>query len=192
MYSLHANIALKLKKWLHACLFSVLARNGVPFRLAKVGYFLWRNDASSLIWSLIFLLSLISCWDRLITPIMPSLTGITRPHKMSMASVPASIKSSLVITAKVLLPSGSTSLAEKFEWKICEFFFSKFKTKLLLKKFLPIFRLSEVAISALAADTARMIELGLAMNFISKVLIWTSMSSGWSPTGTLVKPRKKI
>ena len=55
---------------------------------------------------------------------------------------------------------------------------------------LPIFRLSEVAISALAADTARMIELGLAMNFISKVRIWTSMSSGWSPTGTLVKPTR--
>ena len=75
-------------------LLSVLARNGVPFRLAKVGYFLWRNDASSLSCSLILLLSLISCWDRLITPIIPSLTGITLPHKMSMASVPKILKNS--------------------------------------------------------------------------------------------------
>ena len=47
----------------------------------------------------------------------------------------------------------------------------KKKSEQLLQKFLPIFRLSEVAISALAADTARMIELGLAMNFISKFRI---------------------
>ncbi len=60
-------------------------------------------------------------------PIMPNLTGITRPHRTSYASVPRSIKSSFVKTAKVRLPinqriisliinnrnkpSGSTSLA---------------------------------------------------------------------------------
>ena len=111
--------------------------------------------------------------------------------KMSKKKLPASIKSSLVITANVLLPSGSTSRAAK---KLSR----KFVIIVDILNFqnknsganLPIFRLSEVAISALAADTARMIELGLAMNFISKVRIWTSMSSGWSPTGTLVKPIK--
>lgn len=40
------------------------------------------------------------------TPIMPSLTGMTLPIRTSMASVPASIKSSLVTTARVLLPEG--------------------------------------------------------------------------------------
>ncbi len=37
-------------------------------------------------------------------PIMPNLTGITRPHRTSYASVPRSIKSSFVKTAKVLRP----------------------------------------------------------------------------------------
>ena len=111
--------------------------------------------------------------------------------KMSKKKLPASIKSSLVITANVLLPSGSTSRAAK---KLNRKFFIivdilNFQNKNSGAN-LPIFRLSEVAISALAADTARMIELGLAMNFISKVRIWTSMSSGWSPTGTLVKPTR--
>lgn len=35
---------------------------------------------------------------------MPSLTGMTLPINTSMASVPASIRSSLVTTASVLLP----------------------------------------------------------------------------------------
>ena len=43
---------------------------------------------------LISFLSMMSCWDRLITPMIPSLTGMTRPQRMSMASVPASIRSS--------------------------------------------------------------------------------------------------
>ena len=92
--------------------------------------------------------------------------------RMSKKKLPASIKSSLVITANVLLPSGSTSRAAK---KLNRKFFIivdilNFQNKNSGAN-LPIFRLSEVAISALAADTARMIELGLAMNFISKVRI---------------------
>ena len=51
--------------------------------------------------------------------------------------IPASIKSSFVTTAKVLRPSGSTSLANLI--------------------------LSEVAISAFAAETASMIEFGFTM-----------------------------
>ena len=54
-----------------------------------------------------------------------------------MASVPASMRSSLVMTAKVLRPSGSMSLA--------------------------ILSDSEVAMSALAGLTARIIEFGLVM-----------------------------
>ena len=62
------------------------------------------------------------------------------------------------------LPSGSTSLAN--------------------------LSASEVARSVLAAVTARMILLGLEMYCRHMSLICTSMSSGWSPTGTFVKPGK--
>lgn len=47
---------------------------------------------------------LMSAWLRLTTPIIPNLTGMTRPHKTSIASVPWSIKSSFVTTAKVRRP----------------------------------------------------------------------------------------
>ena len=57
-----------------------------------------------------------------------------------------------MITANVLLPSGSTSLA--------------------------IFRLSDVAISALAALTAKIIEFGFWINFEISARIWVSISSG--------------
>ena len=64
----------------------------------------------------------------------------------------------LVTTASVLRPSGSISLA--------------------------ILSASEVAMSALAGETARMMELGFWMYFRISVLIWASMSSGCSPTAT--------
>ena len=38
--------------------------------------------------------------------------------------------------------------------------------------------------SVLAAVTARMMELGLEMYFRIRSRIWSSMSLGWSPTGT--------
>lgn len=47
----------------------------------------------------------------LYSPMIPNLTGITLPHKTSIASVPASIRSNLVTTANVLRPSGSTLFA---------------------------------------------------------------------------------
>ena len=46
------------------------------------------------------------------------------------------------------------------------------------------FRASEVAMSVLAAVTARMMQLGLEICFRISSLIWSSMSLGWSPTGT--------
>lgn len=45
-------------------------------------------------------------------------------------------------------------------------------------------RASEVAMSVFAAVTARMMQLGFEMCFKIRSLIWTSMSLGWSPTGT--------
>ena len=44
--------------------------------------------------------------------------------------------------------------------------------------------------SAFAALTANMMELGFWMNFAIKDLICDSISSGCSPTGTLVRPEK--
>ena len=49
---------------------------------------------------------------------------------------------------------------------------------------------SDVARSALAGETARMRQLSLVMNCMIMSLIWASMSTGWSPTGTLVIPGK--
>jgi hypothetical protein len=70
------------------------------------------------------------------------------------------IKSTLVKTPIVRVPSGSQSLA--------------------------ILSPSELARSVLAAVTARMIELGFMMNLRSISRIWRSMSRGWSPTGTCI------
>lgn len=79
-------------------------------------------------------------------------------HKTYNEYLPASIRSSFVTTAKVLLPSGSTSFA--------------------------IFIASLVAISVLAAVTAKIMEFGLEIYFTIRFLIWFSISSGWSPMGT--------
>lgn len=43
--------------------------------------------------------------DLFTTPMMPSFTGITLPMSTSIASVPASMRSSFVITARVLRPT---------------------------------------------------------------------------------------
>ena len=74
----------------------------------------------------------------------------------------AYIKSTLVKTPIVRVPSGSTSLA--------------------------IFSPSEFAKSVLAPVTAKMIQAGFEIYFISISLICFSISFGWSPTGTLVRP----
>ena len=66
--------------------------------------------------------------------------------------LPASIKSNFVTTASVLRPSGSTSRANLM--------------------------LSEVAMSALAAETASMIEFGFTIYLAMSDLIWPSISSG--------------
>lgn len=107
-----------------------------------------------------------------------------RPAKMSTTSVPWSlvlqqhvqlvvsgarclgthIKSTLVKTPIVRVPSGSTSRAN--------------------------FKPSELAKSVLAAVTARMMAFGFEIYFRSMSLICRSISRGWSPTGTLVRPGK--
>ncbi|KAE9539776.1 hypothetical protein AGLY_005028 [Aphis glycines] len=100
--------------------------------------------------------------QRLIIPIIPSLTGITSPESNSLASVPASIMSILVTTAMVRSPFGSTDLA------IC--------------------KLSLVAGSVFAVTTANIIEFGFFIKFNTKSFICCSISFGWPPTGTLVSP----
>ena len=47
-----------------------------------------------------------------------------------------------------------------------------------------------MARSEFAGVTARMRQFSCVMNCISISLIWNSMSAGWSPTGTLVRPGK--
>ena len=74
------------------------------------------------------------------------------------------MRSIFVNTPIVLVPSGSTSLAS--------------------------FNPSEFAKSVFAAVTARMMQAGLEMYFKSISRICFSMSRGWSPTGTFVKPGK--
>ena len=85
-----------------------------------------------------------------------------RPARMSTTSVPGSMRSTLVSTPMVRCPSGSTSRAR--------------------------FKPSEFARSVLAAVTARMMAFDFWMCFSTISLICLSMSRGWSPTGTLVRP----
>ena len=106
--------------------------------------------------------SLMSRCERLTTPTKPRLSGITLPWRTSRASVPSSMRSSLVMTPIVRSPCGSTLRAS---WIA-----------------------SDVAMSAVAGETARMIAFGLRMYCITIRWSCASMSTGWSSTGTLVTP----
>ncbi len=53
-------------------------------------------------------------------------------------------------------------------------------------------RASELARSVLAGVTARIKQLSLVMNCMIMSLICCSMSTGWSPTGTLVIPGRSM
>lgn len=57
---------------------------------------------------------------------------------------------------------------------------------------LEICRASEVARSVLAGVTAKIRHVSLVMNWNNMSLICASMSTGWSPTGTLVRPGRSI
>ena len=70
---------------------------------ARDGYFFVKNFLSFSRAIFIDFLLLRSAWDRQTTPIIPRLILKTRPHRTSIASVPASIRSSFVTTARVLL-----------------------------------------------------------------------------------------
>lgn len=100
----------------------------------------------------------ISCCDRFTTPIKPNFRGYTLPERISNALVPWSMRSILVRTPIVRLPSGST-------WRAS-------------------FRASEFTISTLAGDTARIMLLGLAIYSEIRFRVCFSMSVGWSPMGT--------
>ena len=52
------------------------------------------------------------------------------------------------------------------------------------------FKASELTISTLAGDTAKIMLLGFAMYSDMSVLVCFSISVGWSPMGTFVKPGK--
>jgi hypothetical protein len=82
--------------------------------------------------------------------------------ELDLKSKETYIRSTFVKTPIVLVPSGSTSRA--------------------------IFSPSEFAKSVFAAVTARMIHAGFWIYLRSISRICFSMSRGWSPTGTLVRP----
>ena len=81
---------------------------------------------------------------------------------MRTAFVPLSMMSSLVSTPTVLSPSGSTLLASS--------------------------KASELAKSWFAGETASMMHCGADMYFNINRRTCFSMSAGWSPTGTRVRP----
>mmetsp|Transcript_10194 Transcript_10194/g.25273 ORF Transcript_10194/g.25273 Transcript_10194/m.25273 type:complete len:215 (+) Transcript_10194:1375-2019(+) len=87
---------------------------------------------------------------------------MTWPRRICSASVPASIRSSFVITPIVRSPCGSTLRESCIA--------------------------SDVARSAFAGETARMTALGLRMYCITIVRSCCSMSAGWSAMGTRVTP----
>lgn len=112
-------------------------------------------------------------------PIIPSFTGMTLPISTSIASVPASIRSSLVTTARVLLPEESNTPGYKKNTPRdikcrkcnCSHLPSGSTSRATLSA-------SEVAMSVFAAVTAKMMEFGLEMNLKINSLIWISMSLG--------------
>ena len=94
-----------------------------------------------------------------IRPLVPVHRSV---HHAQAHSTATHIKSIFVNTPIVLNPSGSTSRAN--------------------------FSPSELAKSVFAAVTAKMIHDGFEMNLRTISLICFSISFGWSPTGTFVKP----
>mmetsp|Transcript_26895 Transcript_26895/g.70657 ORF Transcript_26895/g.70657 Transcript_26895/m.70657 type:complete len:321 (+) Transcript_26895:910-1872(+) len=123
--------------WLVSCWLSFCWRNGVPILVAIERYFgcLVKNSFSDASAVLMSLLPSMSFCERLTTPTYPRRSGRNSLERISMASVPSSIRSSLVMTPMVRIPSGSTDLAS--------------------------LSASELARSELAGDTARMMQLSL-------------------------------
>lgn len=152
------------RMWLVSCWLRTRCRYGVPILSAMCRYDGCdrKNLRSASNATFMSFLPSISLWDLLTTPIYPRLSGSNLFSKISLASVPSSIKSNLVMTPMVRRPSGSTSLAN--------------------------LRASLVAKSWLALVTARIRQLSRLMNVKIISRIWCSMSIGWSPTGTLVIP----
>ena len=143
---------------------SLRARYGVPQYEALFRYEAWFSKKSFSAFrarSILFLFSISRC-PLLTTGTYPRRSGMILPARMSTTSVPVSIRSILVSTPIVLWPSGSTSLAS--------------------------FKPSELARSTLAAVTANMIALAFWICFRTISLICFSISLGWSPTGTFVRP----
>mmetsp|Transcript_91179 Transcript_91179/g.181819 ORF Transcript_91179/g.181819 Transcript_91179/m.181819 type:complete len:245 (-) Transcript_91179:364-1098(-) len=152
------------RMWCINIWFSILESVGVLQRLSMLRYSEWdlKNCCSLFSAAATLVLLSTSRCPRLTTPTYPRRRGITRFCSISEASVPGSMRSSLVSTPIVRSPSGSASCAS--------------------------FRASLLAKSELPAVTARMMAFGFEMNPIHMLRICSSISSGWSPTETLVIP----
>lgn len=93
-----------------------------------------KNSASSSRAESIALPLMMSCWERLTTPMKPSLSGYTRPLRMSSAFVPASIKSNLVKTPIVRRPAGSIFRARRRESELARSTFAGEIARMILNK----------------------------------------------------------
>lgn len=102
------------------------------------------------------------------------------PHKM-VVSVYKTKKKSLVLWLDCHLPSHLLSICLNICFSLPEGSTS-----------LAIFRASEFAKSELAGETARTRQFSLETNSMTIPRICTSISAGWSPTGTLVIPGRSI
>lgn len=152
------------------------AKNLVPQTLENLEYKGWslKNLFSDSSCSWIGLWILISYWDLFTTPIYPNFKGKFWPVNILVASVPLSIISSFVKTPIVLSPWISTSLAN--------------------------FNASDVAKSEGAYNhdyyntdddhdtgwTANITAFDCEMNPRTIFRMVASISTGWSPTGTLI------
>mmetsp|Transcript_8575 Transcript_8575/g.34912 ORF Transcript_8575/g.34912 Transcript_8575/m.34912 type:complete len:367 (-) Transcript_8575:210-1310(-) len=145
---------------------SAFARCAVPMRSAMSEYAgLFAKYSLSLRRALFMsMLPVMSFWERFTTPTKGKRVEYVWPSRMARASVPSSMRSSLVSTPNVRSPLGSTSLA--------------MRSPSLLAK------------SALAGETVNMTQLGRATYFLTIWSISRTIDSGWPSTATFVRPGK--
>lgn len=141
-----------------------------------------KNSASLSNASAIDLRLLMSACDRLTTPITPSLKFLmfVLPARMSLASVPSSMRSNFVRMQNVRRPARHRY--RRYFVDICR------PIEPSGSKFIASFSDSLLAKSLFALDTDRMIEFGCFAYLMHKFRMRSSISSGWSWTGIFVMP----
>mmetsp|Transcript_5727 Transcript_5727/g.16370 ORF Transcript_5727/g.16370 Transcript_5727/m.16370 type:complete len:200 (+) Transcript_5727:1420-2019(+) len=146
-----------------SCVLSLVDRKSVPMLVhPEYAGLLWKNDSSFWRAACMLRLSLMSFCPRLTTATHPFFSRTARPSSTSRASVPRSMMSSFVSTPMVRSPAGSTSRAR------CS--------------------ASEVARSALAGVTARIMAFSPLMYVRAMFSKSCTMDFGCPSIGTFVRP----